>query len=201
MISDTQKLVKSRFTDFASNYFSLLNNLIGKLDLDKMGEIFENIESARERGSTIYVAGNGGSASTASHINTDWSIGTRLRDTPLKVLSLTDNNAIITAVANDYGYDQVFSRQLKIHAGKDDILLCISASGNSENLVAAAQVATELGMKTVGFLGFDGGILKDLLDVSITVETPIGQYGPVEDMHLIMNHVIANFFLTAIGDV
>lgn len=201
MNKDTQKLIKSRFTAFSSNYFALLNNLIEKVDLDKMGEIVEEIVSARERGSTIYVAGNGGSASTASHINTDWAIGTRLSGAPLKVLSLTDNNAIITAVANDYGYDQIFSRQLKIHGSRDDILLCISASGNSENLVDAAQVASDMGMKTIGLLGFDGGVLKDVLDLSVIVETPIGQYGPVEDMHLIMNHVVANFFLSTFGDV
>ena len=115
-------------------------------------------------------------------------------DKPFKVLALTDNTSVITAIANDVGYENAFINQLKIHYRKGDKLLVISASGNSENVVKAAKWVKTNGGRVIGFLGFDGGKLKDLSDVVIHVKTEPGEYGPVEDTHLILNHVLAHWF-------
>ena len=107
---------------------------------------------------------------------------------------MTDNNAVITAIANDVGYDQIFINQLKIHFRKGDSLLLISASGNSKNLLDTAKWVKKNRGKVIGFLGFKGGKLKKYCDIYIHVNTNPGEYGPVEDAHLILNHILAHWF-------
>jgi len=187
----------NKISEFAQGYFSHLKSVLDKLDLESIEQLAAEFEDARNNGNTIFVAGNGGSATTASSMANDIGFdiikktGTK---TPFKLLALTDNNAVLTAIANDVGYDNIFINQLKIHYRKGDKLLVISASGNSENVVRAANWVKEQGGKIIGFLGFEGGKLKELSDVTIHAITEVGEYGPVEDLHLIINHVLAHWF-------
>jgi len=187
----------NKISEFAQGYFSHLKSVLDKLDLESIEQLAAEFEDARNNGNTIFVAGNGGSATTASSMANDIGFdiikktGTK---TPFKLLALTDNNAVLTAIANDVGYDNIFISQLKIHYRKGDKLLVISASGNSENVVRAANWVKEQGGKIIGFLGFEGGKLKELSDVTIHAITEAGEYGPVEDLHLIINHVLAHWF-------
>ena len=194
-MNSLEKIFSNDFKSFCKDYFEYIDHLLQSIDLEQLSKIVDEIESARSRESTIFVVGNGGSASTASHIYTDWALGTKCFESPFKILSLTDNSSLMTAISNDFGYEFLFEKQLRVHARQNDVLLCISASGNSPNLIAASEVASSLDMVTLGFLGFDGGKLASKLDMSVLVSTPLGEYGPVEDVHMIFNHVIANFFL------
>jgi D-sedoheptulose 7-phosphate isomerase len=148
---------------------------------------------------SVWLIGNGGSASTAEHFETDLSFA-RSNDlqVKIKVSSLTSNSALISAIANDLGYENIFSHQLKRKAVKGDLCLMISASGNSKNLIRAAKIARQMGLQTVGLLGFDGGVLASELDFSIIVKTEIGKYGPVEDAHLAICHAISKDLLDCI---
>ena len=163
---------------------------LNSVDLDAVESVSNALLQARDRGSRIFVVGNGGSAATASHMATDLMLGSGLVDPPLRVVALTDNQAIITATGNDISFDQVFSRQLIHLAERGDILMAVSASGNSPNVLACVDAAKELGLTTIAFTGFDGGRLANMVDVLVHVPTRIGAYGPVEDVHLMVNHMI-----------
>lgn len=172
-------------------YFDYLAGLlsISKNDLHSAAEsIFECIINKN----SIWIIGNGGSASTAEHFETDLSFVRKGNSFPkTKVSALTANSSLITAIANDIGYENIFSHQLFRRAEPKDLCIIISASGNSENLVIAARAAEEIGLHTLGILGFDGGKLAQIFDFSIIVKTEIGKYGPVEDIHLAICHALA----------
>jgi D-sedoheptulose 7-phosphate isomerase len=185
------------FSEFSLRYFKYISEIQNKMDLDEL-EMFENeLVLARESGNTIFVAGNGGSAATATTMANDIGFdiikktGTKK---PFRVFALTDNTSVITAISNDVGYENIFINQLKIHYRKGDKLIVISASGNSENIVKAAKWVQSQGGKVLGMLGFDGGILREACDSSVLVPSIQGEYGPVEDMHLMINHLLAHWF-------
>lgn len=178
---------------FAFEYFQRVCQLMTKLDLTALKEVIACIQEARNREATIYVCGNGGSAATASHFATDLAFGTRSWDRPYRCISLGDNSSIITALANDYSYEDIFKIQLKTLLRPQDVLLVITASGNSKNLISALKYAASIGAITISFTGFDGGICKDLANKNIHVPTEAGEYGPVEDIHLILNHLITKY--------
>jgi len=163
---------------------------LNSVDLDAVESVSNALLQARDQGSRIFVVGNGGSAATASHMATDLMLGSGLADPPLRVVALTDNQAIITATGNDVSFDQVFSRQIIHLAERGDILIAVSASGNSPNVLACVDAAKGMGLITVAFTGFDGGRLSPLVDLLVHVPTRIGAYGPVEDVHLMVNHMI-----------
>ena len=163
---------------------------LNSVDLDAVESVSNALLEARDLGSHIFVVGNGGSAATASHMATDLMLGSGLVDPPLRVIALTDNQAIITATGNDVSFDQVFSRQLIHLAQRGDILITVSASGNSPNVVACVNAAKKVGLTTIAFTGFDGGRLAAMVDFLVHVPTRIGAYGPVEDAHLMINHMI-----------
>ena len=160
------------------------------VDLDAVQSVVEALLKAREIGGTVFVAGNGGSAATASHMATDLMLGSQLRNPSLRVISIVDNQAVITATGNDLGFEEIFARQLRSLARDGDILISVSASGNSPDIIRAAVVAKELGMLNIGLTGFTGGKLRDLVDICVHVPTRVGAYGPVEDVHLAVNHMI-----------
>jgi D-sedoheptulose 7-phosphate isomerase len=160
------------------------------IDLDAVETVTKSLLEARARGATVFIVGNGGSAATASHMATDLMLGSGLVDPPLRVIALTDNQAIITATGNDVAYDQVFSRQLRHLAKAQDLLMAVSASGNSPSVLACVGAANEMGLTTVAFTGFDGGHLATMVDLLVHVPTRQGAYGPVEDVHLMVNHMI-----------
>jgi len=150
----------------------------------------ELIHGANLLGHTLYSIGNGGSAATASHLATDLGVGSLNKKNPIRAVSLTDNNAVLTASANDFGYEQIFVRQIDLLARKGDVLLAISASGNSKNLILGVEKAKELGCTTIGMTAFDGGALRQIVDLSLHINTNFGEYGPAEDLHAMMSHSI-----------
>jgi D-sedoheptulose 7-phosphate isomerase len=183
--------LEQSFRSAISEYFLTGGQLLTKISNEEVMKLAIAINQARKTESTIYIAGNGGSASTASHFATDIGVGSLNRANPVRSVSLCDNSVAITAIANDMDYSSIFAQQLKLLGKPGDLLIVISASGNSDNLLKAVEVASELGMKSYSLTGFDGGKLKQLtLGRNIHVETPKGAYGLVEDAHLAICHVI-----------
>ena len=163
------------------------------LDLKAVSWIAGAILKAQKEGRQVFVLGNGGSAAAASHIATDLSKTAAVPGRrPVKCLSLTDNVPYITAVGNDLSFDDVFSRQLENLLGLGDVVIILSGSGNSRNLIKAAKLASSRGAVTVGLLGFDGGRLKSLVTIPLVVASD--QYGVVEDIHMGIGHILT-FFL------
>lgn len=179
--------------EFAKEYISYLSQLLSELSFEAIGEFANLLLDARKNGRNVYFIGNGGSAATSSHFANDLAIGTRTFEKPLKVMSLTDNNAVITAIANDDGYENIFLKQLQVLLNPGDIVVAISASGNSKNLLNAVDFAKRNGNFVVGLTGFDGGELKKVSDLVLHIETARGEYGPVEDIHMIFDHVISSY--------
>jgi D-sedoheptulose 7-phosphate isomerase len=164
-----------------------------QLDLDAVGLIAAALEKAEQNGRQVFVLGNGGSAATASHIATDWcKTAERSGKRLLRCLSLTDNAAFMTAIANDLGYDEVFARQLATYVQRGDVVVIISGSGNSPSVIKAANLAKERGAVTIGMTGFTGGKLRELVDVCLHVSSE--QYGVVEDLHMAVGSILA-FYL------
>ena len=176
--------------DSIASYGSQVREMLEQLSLEAIVAAASRLSEARRSSATVYVAGNGGSATTASHMVTDLMFGRGLPEPGLRVIGLADNQAVITATANDVSYDEVFARQLRRLARPGDVLILISASGNSPNVVRAAEVAREMEVTIIGLTGFDGGRLAGLSDVSVHVPSPPDAYGPVEDVHLIINHML-----------
>lgn len=163
------------------------------LDVDAVARLADAVVHAQEHGKRIYVMGNGGSAATSSHVATDLCKTAAVKGVkPVECVSLADNAAFMTAIGNDLSFDEVFSRQLESLLRSGDLVLLISGSGNSPNLVNAARFARQRGAKTAALLGFDGGQLRRLVDIPVLV--PSEQYGVIEDMHLAINHILT-FFL------
>ncbi|MDE2489899.1 MAG: SIS domain-containing protein [Elusimicrobia bacterium] len=163
------------------------------LDLDALARLAAVVERAQARGRFVWVCGNGGSAATAAHVGCDFGKTAAVKGAkPLKAVSLSDNAAFLTAVANDLSFDETFSRQLENVAAPGDVVILISGSGNSPNLVAAARLARRRGAAVVGLLGFDGGRLKALCDEVLLI--PSDQYGVIEDLHMSVAHILT-FYL------
>ena len=186
--------------EFSRNYFEYLVTILQGINVEEIGEFIKIILEARDNGSTIFFIGNGGSAATASHFANDLSIGTNAYLKPFRAISLTDNQAIITAIGNDFGYDQIFLRQLKVLGRKDDILVGISASGNSANVINAMEYANSVGIKTVAITAFDGGIMKKIAQVGIHIPTGPKEYGPAEDVHMILDHLVGAYLMRLINE-
>ncbi|MGO9529043.1 MAG: SIS domain-containing protein [Verrucomicrobiia bacterium] len=183
-------------SDFAKDYLSGLKDVLDRLPLKPIDEIIRVIEQARDEGRQIFVIGNGGSAATASHMMNDLCKGTlgHKGDAPwprLRVIALTDNVSLMTAWANDTDFNHIFSEPLKNLAQRGDVLVAISASGNSPNIIAAVEAAKQIGVTVLGLAGFTGGKLSKLADVSLVV--PSDGYGPVEDIHMILDHIITSY--------
>jgi D-sedoheptulose 7-phosphate isomerase len=182
--------------EYSKKYLEYLSILFSEINLEDLEKILNTFEKARKNENTIFITGNGGSAATASHMSEDLSKGTYVEGKkPFKTMSLTDNSAYITALANDEGYENIFVGQLKCFLKKDDVVVSISASGNSPNLIKAIKYANLKGAITVGILGFDGGKMRDMCKYNIVVETKKGMYGPVEDIHLILEHIISTYLM------
>ena len=177
-------------------YISHLQQVLNRLSVADIRSSIDLIMAAYHNDQRVFVVGNGGSASTASHIGCDLGKGTVTvpggGTVPglkrFRVISLTDNVATMTAWANDTAYDDIFVEQLKNLVNPGDLLLGISVSGNSENVVRAMRYAKSTGCQLIAWTGTSGGKMADLADVSVRVGSD--RYGPVEDVHLILNHIL-----------
>jgi phosphoheptose isomerase len=168
-----------------------------RFDFEAVKAIADRLELAERNKSKIFVMGNGGSAATASHIATDWSKTAERPGKPLmRCISLNDNAAFMTAIGNDLGYEQLFVRQLENLLESGDVVVLISGSGNSPNIIAAAQYAKARNATVIGLTGFSGGELHRSADIVFHVDSD--QYGVIEDMHMALGSVIA-FYLKQRG--
>ncbi len=180
--------------NFSAEYLAQLRETIGHLDLAKVDQAIEWFREARDSGRQIFVCGNGGSASTASHFATDIVKGASYnRARRFKILALTDSLSTISAYANDVCYDCVFTEQLKNFAAPGDLLVAISGSGNSPNVVKAVEYANSAGCRTLALTGRDGGKLGPLAHLNIHVPEP--HMGRIEDAHMIVCHIICYRFM------
>jgi len=158
-------------------------------DFDTLAAIVQRIVQGKTEGKTVYTAGNGGSAATASHLCNDLVKGCRVNELEgFRAVCLADSNAIVTCLANDFSYEDIFSIQLKTFAIKGDILITFSGSGNSPNIIAALKTAREMGVFTIGFSGRDGGKMKDMCDLLLIA--PASSMEQIEDMHLLYEHAM-----------
>lgn len=180
----------------ARSYVKELSALLEAIDLGALERAVEAIRDARDRGAMIFIAGNGGSAATATHwVNDLCKAASRSGRRPIRGACLSDNVSWLTALGNDEGYDRVFSGQLLNLAEPGDVLMVISASGNSPNLVSAVDFARDKGLDTVGLLGFDGGALRTMVDHCLWIETAVGEYGLVESAHSVVADIITTYLI------
>lgn len=162
---------------------------MARLPIENIAQVVELLEETRLKGKRVFIFGNGGSAATASHFAADLSKGAISKGKPrIKAFALTDNVPLLSAWANDTAYENVFAEQLENFIEMGDIAIGISGSGNSQNVLNGVKVAKAKGATTIGFIGFDGGKLKHLVDLAIIV--PNHNMEQVEDIHLLLEHVI-----------
>ncbi len=184
-------------------YRAGLKATLDALPVEEVRIAIDYLQGAYEQGRQIFIVGNGGSAATASHMACDLA-KTILGRAPspelrrFRVIALTDNMPLITAWGNDVNFDRVFAEQLRNLANPGDLLVAITGSGNSPNIVESVQAARELGMKTIGLLGFDGGRVRKLVDHAVVIRSD--NYGYIEDAHMILNHLITQHFKTAVAE-
>lgn len=172
-----------------NNYLNQEINVLKQLDLDAINQAMNELERARKEGNTVYICGNGGSASTASHFTGDFNKGVSVcYEQKYNFVCLSDNIASMMAIANDVGYDDIFKLPLEGRIKKGDILIAISGSGNSENVVKAIKCVKECGNTVIGVTGYSGGKVKELSDINLHV--PVDNMQITEDVHLIFNHLM-----------
>jgi D-sedoheptulose 7-phosphate isomerase len=180
--------------NFPALYKQSLLEAIEQIDLEKVGQAIEWFHEARQSGRQIFVCGNGGSASTASHFVCDMVKGASYqRPSRFRILALTDSLPTLTAYSNDVSYDVVFEEQLKNFARPGDLVMAISGSGNSPNVIRAVEYANSAGCRTIALTGRDGGRLGPLAQLNLQV--PVPHMGRIEDAHMIICHMIAYHFM------
>ena len=174
-------------------YIGEVKGILTRMEKDlppKMREIVAALVKARNGRKRIYTLGNGGSASTASHMASDLNKGASRRDAPrLRVMALTDSIPSMLAWGNDSSYEDIFVEQLKNHLEKGDVVIAISGSGNSENVLKAVEYANKEGAVTIGLTGFDGGKLAGMAKISYIVPSNCMQQ--IEDVHLLIEHMLS----------
>ncbi len=178
--------------NYVADYFAKLKAGLDRIDPEQGMMVTDVLRHAREEGRRIFIFGNGGSAATASHFANDLNkLASAQRTRKFKAIALTDNVPLITAWGNDEHYSEVFVQQLDNLLEEEDVAIGISCSGNSPNVVKALELATRRRAITIGFLGFDGGRIKGLVDHYVLFEE--AHYGRAEDGHLILAHLITHF--------
>jgi len=173
-----------------ARYLEGLHAVLEEVDRAAVARVIDLVWEAYREGRRVFLIGNGGSAATASHWMCDLAKGCAVEGRPrLKALSLTDNVALLTALGNDVGYEHVFTEQLKVFMEPGDLVLAMSVSGNSANVLEAVRYASDNGAGTAAFVGCGGGDLAGLVDVAVTVDSH--NYGHVEDLHAVLSHLVS----------
>jgi D-sedoheptulose 7-phosphate isomerase len=175
------------------NYLKDINNTVDKVPVNQLNQVIQVLLAAYENDSFVFVMGNGGSAATASHLACDLNKGTinaATKHKRFKVMALTDNMPMITAWANDVDYENIFAEQLAHFINPGDVVIGISGSGNSPNIINAFKFAATQSAITIGLTGFEGGLVKDVVDHCLTIPSDNMQH--IEDMHMIASHLIAS---------
>ena len=177
---------------FLKGYSEEINNGFNSIDIEELIAISSLMDLTIKNGGTIFSCGNGGSSAISEHFVCDFLKGAST-DTSIQPIihSFTSNIPTLTAVANDIDYEEIFSYQLRKYAKDGDILICISSSGNSKNILKVLEEAKKHHIKTISFVGFDGGAAKSLSDHAIHIQ--INNYGVVEDIHQSLMHMLAQY--------
>lgn len=182
--------------NFFEEYKSRLLEAVKSINSAEMDQLVDILDDINSKNGRIYVIGNGGSAATSMHMVNDLDTGLRRRDlNAFDMVSLSDNISSVTALGNDVGFENIFYYQLKNKIRKNDLLVVISCSGNSNNLIKAVNYALENGVYVVGITGFDGGKLKEITNLSIHINSNKGEYALVEDLHMILSHMLYSYYL------
>ena len=182
------------FMEFVEDYYQQYIRVLNSFDKSSLEPVLDTFLDVRDKGGTLWVAGNGGSAAIGDHTVCDVTKGTHTEGQPtIKSISLSSNTAMLTALGNDLDYEQVFSQQLKYYLGKNDALLLVSSSGNSPNVVRACEYANSRGVPTIAFVGFKGGKLRDIAKHCVWI--PIENYGMAEDAHQSLMHVTTQYIM------
>ena len=175
--------------NITQSYIVELKETLNNLSEEMIEKVVDVLHDARLANQQVFILGNGGSASTASHFVCDLGKNTRVEWTPnFRVIGLTDNMALLSALANDEGYENVFGQQLANYVQPGDVVIGISTSGNSTNVVKAIELANSIAATTIGFTGFSSGELGKLVDINLHVESDSIEH--VEDIHLVLEHLI-----------
>jgi D-sedoheptulose 7-phosphate isomerase len=181
------------YTAEIKDYISLEIETLQKLDTLKINEVMNKIEDTRAKKGNIYIMGNGGSAATASHYCNDFNKGVgEYLDNPYRFICLNDNIATVMAIANDIGYDSVFEFQLRGKVTENDLVIGISGSGNSPNVLKAIEFAKSANAETIGITGYNGGKLGETADIHLNV--PVMSMQITEDLHMIFDHLMMSIF-------
>ena len=175
---------------FFKDYFSTINTSVSSVDEEKLREVVEICRVASARGRKIIIAGNGGSAADAQHFVAEFVGRFKINRASLPAISFTTDSSILTAISNDYSFDDVFSRQCESLLSKNDVIVGISTSGNSKNVINGLNVAKKMGIKTIGLLGNDGGKIKDCTDISIIINS--NDTARIQEAHRVILHVICD---------
>lgn len=179
--------------DFIRSYLNSLSEIMNLLEIGKISEVIEALRETHSAKRKIIVFGNGGSAATANHFVCDLGKNAiKDEENRFKIISLCDNVSCITAYGNDVGYETIFEEQLKNLMEDKDLIICISASGNSPNIIKAIDYAKKRNGIIIGITGFNGGKLKEISDININVSSD--SYEKIEDVHLIITHIIVYWF-------
>jgi D-sedoheptulose 7-phosphate isomerase len=200
-VNSVDKFFDSDPSKFADSYLKYLSNILDGISREEIAGFIGNLLDARKSSASVFFIGNGGSASTASHFANDLALGTNSYDKPFRVFSLVDNPAVMTAIGNDFGYEEVFERQLRVLAKPGDYLVSISASGNSKNLIRAIDYANMNKIHTIGITSFDGGQMKQICKSGIHVPANPKEYGPAEDAHLVLDHLTTAYLARFINGI
>jgi D-sedoheptulose 7-phosphate isomerase len=186
--------MSTNYSGFAEQYRNRLADALASIELGAVSQVIDALAEARRNDRHIFVCGNGGSASTASHFVCDMVKGASFnRESRFRIMALTDSLPTITAYSNDVSYDCVFVEQLKNFAGAGDVVMAISGSGNSPNVLKAVEYGNSIGCTTIGLTGRDGGKLGQLAKIQVHVPEP--HMGRIEDGHMIVCHMISYCFM------
>lgn len=173
---------------------------IKKIDTKEVSLAMNALVNCYENGGTIYVFGNGGSSATASHMVCDFNKGVSMKKSKkFNFICLSDNTPILTALANDISYDDVFAYQLEKILNPNDLVLAISGSGNSKNIINAIKVAKLQGVKVIGMTGYDGGLLYKMADYHL--HAPINDMMKTEDIHMTFDHMMATILINTLDSI
>lgn len=177
------------FVHNIKNYFAELKKVMDSIDAQQINTVMKKLIEVYNRDGYIYIFGNGGSAATASHFVNDFNKGiSENLPRKFKFICLNDNISTMMAIANDLGYHLIFKLQLENFLTSSDLVIGISGSGNSENVIQAIEYANSRGVDTIGLVGFDGGKLKQI--VKYCIHIPVDDMQKVEDLHMVMDHLM-----------
>ena len=181
-------------TEYAAGFLARMAELMKTIDIEAIAKVVDAIDRAQQENRAIFCIGNGGSAAVASHIVNDLCPNSLVKGKRgFRAFSLTDNVESLTAIANDSGFENIFSAQLECDMQPGDVVMAFSVSGNSENIIRAIDYANENGATTIGLVGFEGGRLVEKCKHVVLVPTTHDEYGPVEDIFSNIGHIITGY--------